>query len=78
MQKAVFKMPVNKESKHAYQWQAQAEEVTQYYGESLYWLFHKFHPDEIMAQYRWQKESGLKDSKKLVGKLMWLKKISHI
>lgn len=64
----------SRKSKHKYLWQQDAETVSAYFGASLYWLFHKFHPDEIMAEYKWFKEKGDKDKGHFIAMLGWKKK----
>lgn len=51
----------SRQSKHKFYWQSQAEELSTYYGKPLYWLFHKFPAEEIMAEYQYRKEKGDKD-----------------
>lgn len=63
-----------KTSKHKYFWQSQAEEVSLYFGKPLYWLFHRFLPEEIMSQYQYMKETDNKNVGQLISHLQWNKK----
>lgn len=51
-----------RQSKHKYYWQEQAEQVSRHFGKPLYWLFHRFPVDWIMAEYQYQMEKGGKSA----------------
>jgi len=53
-------------SKHKHRWQESAEEISEWFGVKLYWLFWKFNGDEIVGQYKYLKGLGSKDSQKLI------------
>lgn len=52
----------SRKSKHKYEWQSKAEEVSAYYGVPLYWIFHKFPDYEIMEEFEYRKEKGDRDT----------------
>jgi hypothetical protein len=47
-------------SKHKYLWQEKAEEVSNYFGQPLYWIFWKHSDWKIMQAYEICKEKGEK------------------
>lgn len=70
-------LPEKKGPKHTHNWHLMAEEVSNYFGKPLYWLFHKFPDYEIMAVYKDQKERGEVNVQKLIAYLnAWKKRQS--
>ena len=45
-----------RKSKHKFPWQEKAEEITNYFGQSCYWLFHKFPEHVIIKAFQLTKE----------------------
>ena len=62
----------NKKFNHL--WQVQADEVSAYFGQKLYWLFYKYYDFEIMDGYRVCKEKGITAVPYLLGILNDFKK----
>lgn len=44
---------------HTANWQLLGEEVSNYFGKPLYWLFHKFPEDKIIDAYKYCKREGI-------------------
>lgn len=58
-----------KKSKHRYQWQEIAEEMTTWFGRNCYWLFWKFDESIIRTEFGVCKLEGYQDLSHLLFKL---------
>jgi len=63
-------------SKHNFKhgWEVQAQEVSDYFGQKLYWLFYKYYDFEIMNALKICREKGITTVPYLLGILNDFKK----
>lgn len=60
-----------KQSKHKFYWQEQAEEVSLFFGKSLYWMFHKFPADAIYSEFKYRRDQNNRDIQGFVKAMQW-------
>lgn len=63
-----------KKTKHSHPWKEVAEEMTNWFGETCYWIFHKFPEKAIRTEFGVCKQEGIYDRRYLLFKLNNLKK----
>ncbi len=54
---------------HKYSWQVTAQEISDYFGKPLFWLFHTYPEFDILNAYKWCKEKGISKSPILISLL---------
>lgn len=60
----------NKQSpNHTANWQLLGQEVSEYFGKSLYWLFYRFPEDHIVECYKYCKHQGISKYQVLIALL---------